>query len=935
MDLRFANPWVLVLLWLVPAMGFWWFAMNRRRERALAAFMSLEMQKKLRPPHSPARFAWQAGLICAGAFCLLLAASRPQWGSREELVYRRGRDVAIVLDVSRSMLANDVYPNRLERAKVDIVDLVKELRGDRAALIAFRFKAVLLCPLTTDYAYLRQTLESVDTDSAPRGETDIADGIAKALDAFDAREGSHKAIVLISDGEDLTGRAEALAKQAGERRIPIFAVGYGSPRGSKIPELDKSQGYLKYQGGEVLSKLSNETLDAIARASGGAYVPVGTASTASTTLGALYRNRLRQIAAQDLEETLQRRYIERFQIFLLPAFLFMLAGALLSRGRLAIARPAAQADRPPADRRPLAPSGKAPASVAGIGIAVLGLTAVCSTAQTNAFSAAPMYQWSGGRHRSQADGTNATPSALAAAPSPADAAAEEAPPPQKPRITVPPGRAGARVAQKLYRNGKYGEAGDAYLQAARDAPPRSQRDFTYNAAAAYFKAGEYGRAASVLRELVMSQKTGDAPSSAGLGSALYRQAETQEKTDAAKLAERERLLRESAGAFQGAVKLQPSDQTARRNLAVTLQAIPEAEQDALIAKMMAEHGQEHPFDIVHRMLSEQRRINAEIPRAFTNDTPSQIKQLETLAASQKANANLWIPLKGKLVSAMAQGQNQQAAAIAQAAEENREKMLDAAASLRDMDTAAYTAATASEGSIYQFWKPLSPYMALLQEDLRRQSNVINMTESSLREKTGLSAGAWPEQEEATSLTKLFADRFQQQVPAGGTTNEPSTPPPPAAGPPSPGGTNTPPPKGISPETRQKVLDLSYEATKSQIQTQRLFREKKTQESLAQEQKSHDLLEQIAKLLQDQQQQQQQQQQQKPPPPPDQDKQPPPEKKEEPPPPPEKKEQAPPQEVTAEEVKKMLEKALEREKDHEEQQKRRNQQMPMAPRERDW
>lgn len=332
MNMQFANAWVLYLLWLVPLLGAAWYALYRRRQRAMGAFLSEEMHSKLAPPLQTPRFAWQMVLCLAGLLLILLAAARPQWGTGEEVVYQRSRDLVIALDVSRSMLAQDVRPNRLERAKLDILDLVRELRGDRVALIAFRGKAIPICPLTTDYAFLRQALDAADIGSAPRGETDIGDAILKALDAFQSDAGAHKAIVLVSDGEDLSRRATGAAEEAKKRGVPVFTVGLGSAQGARVPSPVEGEKYLSYQGTEVLSKLENETLRKIAEITGGAYVPVG---MANVRLGTLYRNHLSRLAAQDTKETLLRRYIERYQSFLLPSLLCLLGAAFLSRGRLA------------------------------------------------------------------------------------------------------------------------------------------------------------------------------------------------------------------------------------------------------------------------------------------------------------------------------------------------------------------------------------------------------------------------------------------------------------------------------------------------------------------------------------------------------------------------------------------------------------------------
>ncbi|MDI6774600.1 MAG: VWA domain-containing protein [Verrucomicrobiota bacterium] len=345
MNVLFVNAWALFFLWLVPAVGLWWYLVHRRRTKDLDRFVSPAMQKKLSPARSSAKTAWQSALALAGLFLLLVAAARPQWGAQEITVYQRGRDLMILLDVSRSMLADDVHPNRLQRAKTDILDLIKELKGDRAGLMAFRFKAILLCPLTTDYAFIRHALDAADIGAAPRGETDIGDAIAKALDAFDEREGAHKAIILISDGEDLSGRALEAAKKAGEKGVPIFTVGLGSAQGAKIPKNEAgASGFVAHQGQDVVTKMDNAALLAIAEASKGAHISIGTASTSTMTLGALYRSFRQKIAEQENEETMQRRRIERYQLFLLPAVILLLAGAFLSRGRLAFSsRPAAPA----------------------------------------------------------------------------------------------------------------------------------------------------------------------------------------------------------------------------------------------------------------------------------------------------------------------------------------------------------------------------------------------------------------------------------------------------------------------------------------------------------------------------------------------------------------------------------------------------------------
>jgi Ca-activated chloride channel family protein len=331
--MRFVYPWLLLLLSVIPVIGLIWLWLYRRAQTRLALLIAPALQAKLMPSRPKTTFYLQFVLVLAGLSLLAFAAARPQWGRKDEKVFTRGRNLVIALDVSRSMLAQDVHPNRLERAKTDIMDLIEDLKGDRAALLAFRSKGSLLCPLTTDYTFLRQALDGVSPESAPRGETDLGDAIRKALEALDPALDEYNAVLLISDGEDLKGGALDAAREAAARNIPIFTVGIGDPAGTTIPG-EGGQGTLQFKGSAVKTRLMDETLSAVAQASNGRYIPLGTAGTAHTTLGAIYRRHLRQIAAKEQQEQLENRYQERYQLFLFPAALCLLAAAWFSRGRL-------------------------------------------------------------------------------------------------------------------------------------------------------------------------------------------------------------------------------------------------------------------------------------------------------------------------------------------------------------------------------------------------------------------------------------------------------------------------------------------------------------------------------------------------------------------------------------------------------------------------
>ena len=309
--MSFVHPAILLVLWCVPPaalLAVW----ARRRSRRRAASWGAPGAA-----HADSRFAAQLALWCAGAVLGIVAAARPQWGEMESIVVSKGRNVVLAVDVSRSMLAEDVHPNRLERARVDLRDLLAELEGDRAALIAFRGKAVTLCPLTTDGGFLRQALDGMGIDSAPRGETDLGSALDAALDVLEPFAADHNAVVLVSDGEDLSGHAREAADRAAKAGIPVFTVGIGDPRGATVPLADGKA--MQFGGSNVVSRLDNATLDAIAKATGGAYIPLRLAGAGAVTLGTLYRDHLRRIAVQDFEEKNARRKIERYQLFLLPA----------------------------------------------------------------------------------------------------------------------------------------------------------------------------------------------------------------------------------------------------------------------------------------------------------------------------------------------------------------------------------------------------------------------------------------------------------------------------------------------------------------------------------------------------------------------------------------------------------------------------------------
>lgn len=321
-------PWFLSLLLLVPlGIAFFVWAFRRRR-LALEKFVEARLIPVVVPVRDDRRWRRRAVLTVAAVAAIAVALAGPKWGFQWQEVKREGIDLIIALDTSRSMLATDVKPNRLERAKLAIQDLVKQLKGDRVGLVAFAGSAFVQCPLTLDYVAFLETLRSADVNIIPRGGTAIAEAIEVGLDAFEGRQGKHAALVLITDGEDHEGDVDAAAKQAAERGVKIFTVGIGTAEGELI-QVDG--GFLKDRKGQVVkSRLNDQPLENIANTTGGAYLH---AEGPDLGLAELYRDHIATMEKRELESTMERRYKEQFQWPLGIALLLLVIDSLVGRGK--------------------------------------------------------------------------------------------------------------------------------------------------------------------------------------------------------------------------------------------------------------------------------------------------------------------------------------------------------------------------------------------------------------------------------------------------------------------------------------------------------------------------------------------------------------------------------------------------------------------------
>ncbi len=332
-DLLLDRPRWLLALWLLVPLAWLLLRAERRRVAAAHSFAAPVMAATLIPPLGGPRSWWRAIVLLVGLASLAIAAAGPRFGVTFEQAHQRGADLLVVLDVSKSMLSEDVAPNRLERAKSDIRDLVERVVGHRLGLVVFAGKAVLACPLTTDRGFFRDALARVDSTSSPRGGTAIGDGIRMALQSLPTERDRDQALVVITDGEDHDSFPLDAAKLAAERGVRIFTVGLGDPgEGARVPLAgdDGSRTFLKHDGAEVWSKMQEPLLTELATTTGGAYVP---ARTSAYDLGAIYEKHLAQLAAGDIQSEKRKRLTPRFQLFVALGLLLLLIERLITPAR--------------------------------------------------------------------------------------------------------------------------------------------------------------------------------------------------------------------------------------------------------------------------------------------------------------------------------------------------------------------------------------------------------------------------------------------------------------------------------------------------------------------------------------------------------------------------------------------------------------------------
>lgn len=318
---RFANIDMLWMLLLIPIFVAAYIAIIRRKQRQLKQFGDPELLAELMPIVSHTRPVIKFALVMVALALLIIAAARPQYGQKEKTVKRQGIEVMFALDISNSMLAEDVAPNRLERAKQMLSKLIDQMVDDKVGLIVFAGEAYTQLPITCDYVSAKMFLNTITPDLIRTQGTAIGDAIMTSIASFGSDESeASRAIILITDGENHEDDALAAAKAANEKGIKVFVVGIGKPDGSPIPIPGTNNFRKDRSGNVVVSKLNEQMCRDIAAAGQGLYVRCDNTNTATRAL----QKELNTLATSEIDTKVYADYNEQYQGFVLLALLILL-----------------------------------------------------------------------------------------------------------------------------------------------------------------------------------------------------------------------------------------------------------------------------------------------------------------------------------------------------------------------------------------------------------------------------------------------------------------------------------------------------------------------------------------------------------------------------------------------------------------------------------
>lgn len=322
---RFADPQFLYLLILLPLLVIFFIYSNYRRKKRISEYGDPELIKDLMPEVSyyrPIIKFWIMWLVLGLAIVML---ARPQFGTKKETVKRSGIETIIAMDISNSMMAEDVVPTRLSKAKMLVSRLVEGFTDDKVGLIVFAGDAFTQLPITSDYISAKMFLESISPSLISSQGTNIGEAIRLAVRSFTPQEKVGRAIIVITDGENHEGGAVEAAKEAASKGMQVYVLGIGSPDGAPIP-IEGSNEYRKDKDGNVVvTRLNEQMCREIAQAGNGVYIRVDNSSSAQTLL----QKEIDKLAKADLETTVYSNYNEQFMVLAWIIFIFLLIDILI------------------------------------------------------------------------------------------------------------------------------------------------------------------------------------------------------------------------------------------------------------------------------------------------------------------------------------------------------------------------------------------------------------------------------------------------------------------------------------------------------------------------------------------------------------------------------------------------------------------------------
>lgn len=322
---RFETPEYLYLLLLLPALAVAHYLWAFRKRRNLRKYGDPALLKLFMPDVSRLRTELKFWFLQLSLLFLIIALARPQYGIRVDTRKRSGIEAIIAMDVSNSMLAEDVRPNRLEKAKMMVSNLVDNMTDDKIGLIVYAGQAFVQLPITSDYVSAKMFLETISPSMIEMQGTDIATAISLASNSFTSQEGVSRAIFVITDGEDNEGGAVEAAKAAAQKGIHVYMLGVGEPGGAPIPIPGTGQYIIDNEGNTVISRLNEDMCREIANAGNGNYIYVDNSSSAQKKLDKYVEN----LGRVEMESSIFSEYDEQFQSFLLLSVLFLVLDVLL------------------------------------------------------------------------------------------------------------------------------------------------------------------------------------------------------------------------------------------------------------------------------------------------------------------------------------------------------------------------------------------------------------------------------------------------------------------------------------------------------------------------------------------------------------------------------------------------------------------------------